>query len=241
MPSAILSVTTWSVGSAAERSASPRPRIDGARLVELVVFDERFPDRHAARLEKRVRHRAADEQAVHLGQQVLDDFDLVRHFRAAEDRDERPLRRFERVPEVAQLAFHQQARRRSLDVMRDPFDRRMRPMRGAERIVHVLVGQRRERGGERGVVFLFLGMEAQILQEDDATCRRRASALRRANRLRSRWPLRRRSRSRTRPAGSTDPRADPRSAAATSAGSACPSVGRNGWRGRRSRRCSARA
>ena len=44
-----------------------------------------------------------------LREQILDDLDLVRDLRAAQDRDERPLRRFERVAEVAQLLLHQQS------------------------------------------------------------------------------------------------------------------------------------
>ena len=38
------------------------------------------------RLEERVRHRAADQQAIDARDQVLDDLDLVRHLGAAEDR-----------------------------------------------------------------------------------------------------------------------------------------------------------
>ena len=59
-----------------------------------------LPDGHAARFEERVGHRAADEQAVDLAQQVLDDFDLVRHLGAAENRDERPLGRLERLAQI---------------------------------------------------------------------------------------------------------------------------------------------
>ena len=81
---------------------------DAPRFVELVVFDERLADRHAARLEERVGHRAADEQAVDLAEQILDHLDLVGDLGAAEDRDERPLRRLERVAEILQLLLHQQ-------------------------------------------------------------------------------------------------------------------------------------
>ncbi len=109
----------------------------------------------------------------------------------------------------------------------------MRPMRRAERIVHVHVGQRRERGGERRVVFLFLGMKTQILEEHDAASAAMAlvhggagfvadAVVRECDRpvQQIREPIR------DRPE-------------ATSAGSACPSVGRDGSRGRRSHRCSS--
>ena len=103
-------------------AARGRGRFDRARLVELVVFDERLADRQAARLEERVGHRAADHQPVDFREQILDDLDLVGHLRAAEDRHERPLRRLERVSEVAELLLHQQPGRRARHVMRDPFD-----------------------------------------------------------------------------------------------------------------------
>ena len=106
-----------------------------------------------------------------LAEHVLDDLDLVRHLGAAEDGDERSLRRFEDVAEILQLLLHQQAGRRAPDVVRDPFDRRVRAMRGAEGVVDVLVGERRERLGERRIVLLFLRMEPQVLEQYDAPAR----------------------------------------------------------------------
>src|SRR5690349_23304352 len=49
----------------------------------------------ADRQEERVRHRAADENLVHLGQQRLNDVDLPGDLGPAEHRDERPLGRSE--------------------------------------------------------------------------------------------------------------------------------------------------
>ena len=71
---------------------APWRALDVARRVEQVVLDERLADRQPARLEERVGHRAADEQRVDAGEQVLDHLELVGDLRAAEDRDERPLR-----------------------------------------------------------------------------------------------------------------------------------------------------
>jgi len=152
-----------------QRHATPhRVGLDVASRIELVVFHERFADRNAARLEERVRHRAADDQAVDLAEHVLDDVDLVRHFRAAEDDDERPLRRLERVAEIAELLFHQESRGRAPEVAGDRVDRRVRAVRRAERVVHVLVGQRRQLLGEcRIVVFLF-GMKAQVFEKNNS-------------------------------------------------------------------------
>ena len=92
-----------------------RVGLDRLRLVELVVLDQRLADRHAARLEEGVGHRAADDQAIDLAEHVLDDVDLVGDLRAADDRDERPLRLLERVPEVLELLLHQQPGRRLLE------------------------------------------------------------------------------------------------------------------------------
>ena len=136
--------------------------------VELVVFDERLADRDAARLEEGVRHRAADDQPIDFSEQVLDHLDLVRHLGAAEDRDERALGRFERVPEILQFLFHQQPGRRARQRLRDRFNRRVRPMRRAKRIVHVQIGERGEGRRELRIVLFFFGMESEVLEQDDA-------------------------------------------------------------------------
>ena len=115
--------------------------LDAARRVELLVFDERLADRDAARLEERVGHRAADEQAVDFAQHVLDDLDLVRHLRAAQDRDKRPLRCFERVAEILQFLLHQQTGRRPGKMMGDALNRGVRAVRSAEGVVDVAIGQ----------------------------------------------------------------------------------------------------
>ena len=136
-------------------------------------LDERLADRHAARLEERVGHRAADEQRVDARDQVLDDLELVRHLRAAEDRDERPVGMLEHAAEVLDFRRHQQPGGRLLDVMDDALGRRVRAMRRAEGVVDVDVGERRELARERRVVLLFLGVEPQVLEQDDAARRRR--------------------------------------------------------------------
>ena len=90
--------------------------------------------------------------------------------------------RLERVAEILQLLLHQQAGRRPLDVVRDGLDRRVRAVRRAERVVHVEVGERRERLRERRVVLLFLGVEPQVLEQHDAAARG-VDLLHRASRL----------------------------------------------------------
>ena len=83
-----------------------------AREIELVVFDQRFPDRQPLRLQKRVGHGAADEHRVGKLHQVLHDFDFVGNFRAAEHRHKRALGIRDGFAEIGELLFHQQARRR---------------------------------------------------------------------------------------------------------------------------------
>ena len=57
------------------------------REFDLVFFDQRLAGGLALGLEERVGHRAADQQLVDDLQQVLNHFDLVGDFRAAENRD----------------------------------------------------------------------------------------------------------------------------------------------------------
>ena len=75
---------------------------------------------------------------------------------------------FEHFAEMLDLRRHQQTGRRVLDELDDPFGRRVRAMRRAERVVDVDVGEFGELPGKRRIVLLLLGVEAQILQEDDA-------------------------------------------------------------------------
>ncbi len=97
------------------------PPLDVTRRVELFGFDERLADGQIPRLEERVRHRAADEQRVDARDQVLDDLELVRNLRAAENRDKRTVRILEHAAEILDLLRHQQAGSRLGDVMDDAF------------------------------------------------------------------------------------------------------------------------
>ena len=145
-----------------------RPALDVARRVEQIGLDQRLADLDAARLEERVGHRAADQQRVDLGDQVLDHFELVGDLGAAEHGDERALRALEHPAEILDLLAHQQPGRRFLDVMDDAFGRGMGAVRRAERVVDVDVGQRGELPGEGRIVLLFLGVEAQVLEQHHA-------------------------------------------------------------------------
>ena len=143
---------------AAFRERPPR-RLDEVRL------DQRASDVVAERAQERERHRPADRERVDQGQELLNQRELVRYLGAAEDREERPLGVLEQPPELGQLAFHQQARGGRLEEARDRVDRRLRPMRRREGVVDIAVGEPRERPRKLGIVGLFLGMEAQVLEQ----------------------------------------------------------------------------
>ena len=137
-----------------------------AREIELVVFDERLPHRQPLRFQKRVGHRAADQHRIGKLHQVLYDLDLVGHFCAAQDGDERPLGIRNRLAEIRQFLFHQQARRGLAHKPGDADDRGVSAMRGAKGIAHEeLIAQSRKLLRELRVVRLFLGVIPDILEE----------------------------------------------------------------------------
>ena len=49
-------------------------------------------------------------------------------------------------------------------------------MRGAEGVVHVEVGESGQRLREYGIVLFFFSVEAQVLEQHEATCRRACAA-----------------------------------------------------------------
>ena len=65
---------------------------DPASILDPVGLGEALADGLALGEQERVRHAAAEDQQVDLGEQVVDDLDLVGHLGAAEDRRERPVR-----------------------------------------------------------------------------------------------------------------------------------------------------
>ena len=108
---------------------------------------------------------------VHLGKQRLDEVDLAADLGPAEHGDERPLRLVERLAEVAELLLHQEAGHGRLEQPRDRLGAGVRPVRGAERVVHVEIAQRGEALGEAGVVGLLAGIEPRVLRDGHAAAR----------------------------------------------------------------------
>ncbi len=140
-----------------------RPTLHIARRVQELGLDQRLADRHAPCLQERVGHRAADQQRVQPGNQVLDHLELVGDLRSAKHRHERTVGCLEHAPEILDLLAHQQSRGRLSHVVHDAFRGGMRPVRRSKRVVHIHVRQRGQLLREAGVVLLFLRMEPQIL------------------------------------------------------------------------------
>src|SRR5258707_15663542 len=111
--------------------------------------------------EKRVRHSAADEHSVHFAEQVVDHFNLVRDFRAAQNRDEGFGWRSENASEILKLFLHQQPGRGLADVMSDSFGGSMCAVGCTEGVVDIeAVGERRELLSKCAVVLFFFRVKA---------------------------------------------------------------------------------
>ena len=144
---------------------APRPEHAPGGL-EALVLAQRVADLVALGLEEREAHRAADEHAVRGLQERVEHADLVRHLGAADHGHERPLRILEDALERAHLAL-QQPSGRARQQVGDGLRRRVRPVRGAERVVHVRIGQRGVASRQLGIVLRLAGLEAHVLEHHD--------------------------------------------------------------------------
>ena len=112
--------------------------------VDLVFFDEGLAGGDAEGALEGVGHAADDDQGVDLVEEVLDDVDLAGDLGAADDGDEGLFRGFERLAEIGDFLFHQQAGDGGLEEMRDAFGGGVGAVRGAEGVVDVDLGERGE-------------------------------------------------------------------------------------------------
>ncbi len=145
-----------------------------------IVLDQRVTGLETHRPEEGAGHRATDEDAVHLGQQGLDEIDLAADLGSAEHRDERPSGIVQRLAQVSKLPLHEKPRHRRLQEPGDRLRARVRPVRRAESVVDVEIAQRGEPRRQRGIVLLLAGIEPGILRHGDAAAR---EPLRRSHRL----------------------------------------------------------
>ena len=121
-------------------------------------------------LEKGERHRASDDQDVDGSGQSPDRLQLVRDLRAAEDRDEGSLGRFDGFTQVLQLLLQESTRDPGSVPHRfgDRHHRRVGAMGGSEGVVAVAVHAGGEGPSEPAVPLLLARVEAKILQQEHA-------------------------------------------------------------------------
>ncbi len=158
--------------------------------VDLVFFDQRLAGGDAQCALEGVSHAADDDERVDLVEQVVDDVDLAGDLGAADDGHEGLLGRFERLAEVGDFLFHQQAGDGGLEEMGDAFGGCVGAVRGAECVVDVDLGERGQRLGEGRIVGFFFGVVAQVFEQQHLAATRAGG--------RARWRFRRRSRARRR-------------------------------------------
>ena len=135
-------------------------------VVDLGVIAQALADLIALRLDEGVGHAAADDQGVHLLQQVGDDVQLVGDLGAAQDGGEGTDRIVDGVAQVADLLLHQVAHGGVLDVVGDAGGGAVGAVAAAEGVVHVGVGQAGQLLREGGDVLGLLLAEAGVLQQD---------------------------------------------------------------------------
>ena len=125
-------------------------------------------------------HATADDERVDLVEHVLDQLNLVRDLRTAEDGEEGALGVLKSLGEVLELLLDEEARGALRQL--DTDHRRVRTVRSAKGVVHIHIAELREaltEGGDRGGVglglravlvldgSLLLDVEAEVLEEDD--------------------------------------------------------------------------
>ena len=134
---------------------------------DLVFLDERFAGGEALRAQEGVCHGAADDQAVDHLAEVLDDFDFVGDFGAAEDGDAGARRIGGGHAEILQFLLHEESGGGLRDVLDHALGGSVGAMGGAEGVVDVEIAEGGEFLGEGGIVLLLFGVEAQIFEEED--------------------------------------------------------------------------
>src|SRR3954453_3095652 len=140
-----------------------------ARL-DLIGFEQRVTDVVALRRKEREAHATTDEQRVDPRQQALDDLELVRHLRAAENDDVRSLRLLGQPLQDPDLT-PDEVPRGVRQPLRHVVDAGVLAVYGAERVINVDVCERSKRVGVGGslrfVLARLAGVEAHVLQQRD--------------------------------------------------------------------------
>ena len=124
-----------------------------------------LPTSRPARLEERVGHAAADQQLVDPLKHALQHAQLGGDLRAADDRDERPLRVLQDAAEDVELLLHQEAGRRRQVASRCPAVEACARWAAPNASLTYRSPSEASCLRERRVVLLFLGVEADVLQQ----------------------------------------------------------------------------
>jgi len=109
---------------------------------------------------------AANQQKVGATGESPQSLDLPRDLGSAEDRGEGP-RGIEQLRELPHLFLHQETSALLAQQPGYAHNRGVRAMRGAESVVDVTIGERRELLGELGIVAFLARMKAQVLEKQD--------------------------------------------------------------------------
>lgn len=135
--------------------------------IRFFVVYQRSADFAALRFNEGVRHAAADNQRVAFFKQVGNYAQLIRHFRAAQNRHERTGGMFQRIRHDGEFLFDEEAANRRFYKPRfhDARGGGVRTVRRAERVVYVYVGIRSQSVHEFGRLFLFALVETQVFEK----------------------------------------------------------------------------
>ncbi len=134
--------------------------------VDLVRFGERLADLLAEREGEGVGHGPADENGIGLIEETVDDLDLVRDLRTAEDDDEGTLGALEFLAEVAKFLFHEETDGALGDELGHTRRGRVGAVRGPEGVVHVDIGELGQLLAEGVIVGFLFVVEAEIFEQD---------------------------------------------------------------------------
>ena len=141
-----------------------------------ILFRQRFADADALRMQEGVGHAAADHQRIDLADEVFQKVDLGGDLGAADDRDHRLGRRFQRLAERVEFGLHGAAGI-GRQLVAEALGRGMGAVRRRKRVVDPDIAELCQLGDEGRIVLFFLFVEAGILQAKDVAILHRRDRL----------------------------------------------------------------
>ena len=141
-----------------------------------ILLRQRLADADALRMQEGVGHAAADHQRIDLADEVFQQVDLGRDLGAADDRDHRLGRRFQRLAQRVELGLHGAAGI-GRQLVAEAFGRGMRAVRRRERVVDPDVAELGQFGDEGRIVLFFFLVEAGVFQAEDVAVLHRRDGL----------------------------------------------------------------